>query len=166
MNNKFLVYKVDKKRVFGFVAAVLLPVLSGVLCGLIADFSRYGELTRPKGSPSPLVFTLVWSALYVLMGVASFLIWRDTERFTPKKPDISLIYYFITLAVAFLWPILFFNLNLRLVAALWLVILIGLTVLTTLKFMKINKTACYLMIPLLVWLLYAFYLNIGFLIAN
>ena len=166
MNNKFLVWKLDKKRVFGFAAAILLPVVSGILCGVITDFSVYGRLAHPKGAPSPIVFTLIWSALYVLMGAASFLIWRDTERFTPKKPDASLIYYLLTLAVAFLWPIIFFSLNLRLVAAVWLLLLIGLTVLTALKFMKINKTACYLMIPLFVWLLYSLYLNVGFLIVN
>jgi len=166
MSNKFLVWKLDKKRVFGFAAAVLLPVVSGILCGVITDFSAYGNLTRPKGAPAPVMFTLVWSVLYVLMGVASFLVWRDTERFSPKKPDKSLVYYIITLAVAFFWPILFFNLNLRLVAALWLVILIGLSALTALKFMKINKTACYLMVPLIVWLLYSLYLNVGFLVVN
>ena len=166
MSNKFLVWKIDKKRVFGFVAAVLLPVLSGILCGVITDFSAYAKLRHPLGSPAPVVFTLIWSTLYVLMGVASFLIWRDTERFTPKKPDASLIYYLITLAAAFFWPIIFFNFNLRLVAVIWLLMLIGLAVLTALKFMKINKTAGYLMVPLLVWLLYALYLNVGFLVVN
>ena len=166
MENKFLVYRVDKKRVFGFIAAVLLPIVFGILSGVLSDFSQYGKLTHPKGSPAPVMFTLVWSALYVFMGVASFLIWRDTEKYTPKKPDVSLIYYFIMLIVAFLWPILFFNLNMRLLAAVWLAILIAAAVVVTLKFLKINKTAGYLMIPLLVWLVYALYLNIGFIIVN
>ena len=165
-NTKFLVYKLDKKRAFGFIAAILLPVITGILTGVLADFSVFGKLRHPKGTPAPIVFTLMWSALYVLIGTASYLIWRDTEKYTPKKPDISLIYYFILLLAVFLWPILFFNLNLRLVAAVWMVMLIGLTAFVTLKFLKINKTAGYLMIPLLVWLLYSLYLNIGFLAVN
>ena len=166
MSNKFLVYKLDRKRVFGFIAAVLLPVVSGILSAVLTDFSGYGKLTHPKGAPAPVVFTLVWSALYVFMGAASFLIWRDTEKFAAKKPDVSLIYYFILLAAAFLWPILFFNLNMRLLAAAWLAVMIALAVTVMLKFLKINKTAGYMMIPLLVWLTYALYLNIGFLIVN
>ena len=166
MENTIVVYKFDKKRVFGFIAAILLPVLAGILSALITDFSSYSSLKQPALSPQPVMFTLVWSALYVLMGTASYLIWRDTEKFTPRKPDVSLIYYFILLIAAFLWPILFFNLGMRLLAAVWLAMIAGLAVLVTLKFFKINKLAAYLMIPLLAWLLFSLYLNIAFAVLN
>lgn len=166
MENTFIVYKFDKKRAFGFVAAMLLPILSGILSSILTDYSSYTKLEQPPLAPSPVVFILIWSALYVLMGAASYLIWRDTEKFTPKKPDASLTYYFILLIAAFLWPVLFFNLELRLLSAVWAAIVSGLAVLVTLKFFKINKLAAYLMIPLAAWLLFSLYLNIAFAVMN
>ena len=133
---------------------------------MLTDFSGYSKLTHPSLSPSPLIFTLVWSALYVFMGTASYLFWRDTQRFSQKKAEPGLVYYFITLIAAFIWPVLFFNLNLRLLAGAWLLLMIWLSSVTTVKFFKVNRTAGYLFIPMLAWLLFSLYLNVGFIIAN
>ncbi len=150
----------------GFIAAVLLPLLTGILSALLADFSSYDSLNMPPLSPMPIVFTLVWGVIYVLWGVSSFMIWRDTAKFTPGKLDTSLIYYFISILIAFLWPLFFFNMGMRLLSAAWLGILIAVTVIVAVKFYKTNKYAAYLHIPIILWLLFALYLNIGFVVLN
>ena len=166
MNNQFIVWKVDKKQVLGFVAAVLLPWLAGILGTVLTDFSAYSGLKMPLLAPAPVVFPIAWGAVYIFSGVSSFLIWRDTVKYTNNRLDKSLLYYLACVLMTFMWPFLFFNAGLRLLSAVWLAMLIAATVIVFLKFYKINKTAAYMLIPALLWMLFSLYLNIGFVILN
>jgi len=101
--------------------------------------------------------------LFILMGIASYIVslsHRDTEK---KK---ALFIYGLQLAVNFFWSIIFFNLGRYLLAFIWLLLLLVLIIITTLDFKKFSKTAAYLMIPYILWVIFAGYLNFGVYILN
>lgn len=118
-------------------------------------------VNKPPLSPPGWLFPVVWTILYVLMGIASYLV------LTSGKPDdIALKAYGIQLAVNFMWPILFFNLNLYLFSFIWLVALWLLVYQTIRLFWPASKTAGALMIPYLLWITFAGYLNLGIYFLN
>ena len=118
-------------------------------------------VNKPPLSPPGWLFPVVWTILYVLMGIASYLV------LTSGKPDdIALKAYGIQLAVNFMWPILFFNLNLYLFSFIWLVALWLLVYQTIRLFWSASKTAGALTIPYLLWITFAGYLNLGIYFLN
>ena len=118
-------------------------------------------VNKPPLSPPGWLFPVVWTILYVLMGIASYLV------LTSGKPDdIALKAYGIQLAVNFMWPILFFNLNLYLFSFIWLVALWLLVYQTIRLFWSASITAGALMIPYLLWITFAGYLNLGIYFLN
>ncbi len=124
--------------------------------------SVYEMLVKPPLSPPQVVFPIVWSVLYLAMAFAAYMV--NTEQCAEVGKAIKL--YFLQLAVNGVWSIIFFTLEMRFAAFLWLVLLIYLVVLTTKEFYKVNKAAAYLMLPYIIWLFYAAYLNLGFWLLN
>lgn len=122
---------------------------------------NFAMLQKPTFAPPGFLFPVVWTILYVLMGIASYLV------LTSGKPTgNALIVYGIQLVFNFFWSILFFNLGLCMFAFLWLVLLWLLILLTTVLFYQILKPAGYLMIPYLLWVTFAGYLNLGIYLLN
>lgn len=131
--------------------------LSSLLTRNTQDF--YNALIKPSFAPPSYVFGIVWTILYILIGIASFLVVKGgiensgvTEAFKA---------YIFNLVMLFLWPLVFFNLN-----NLWLSLLIIIIALFTavsvfFKFYSINKAAGYLYLPLVLWILFATILNIS-----
>lgn len=144
--------------------SVLLPLAVGGAAGLITRGSveRYADIAKPPLSPPGWLFPVVWTVLYILMGVAFYLVWQSDS---PSKPT-AFRFYFIQLAMNFVWPILFFNLGAYGFSFLWIVILWIFILLTTLTFYKADKRAGYLMLPYLLWVAFAAYLNLGVYILN
>ena len=118
-------------------------------------------LQKPTFAPPGFLFPVVWTILYVLMGIASYLVLTSG-----KLTGNALIVYGIQLVFNFFWSILFFNLGLCMFAFLWLVLLWLLILLTTVLFYQILKPAGYLMIPYLLWVTFAGYLNLGICLLN
>ena len=147
--------------------AVLIPeavgLLSSFVTGNIGD--AYGKYTKPPLSPPGIVFPIVWVILYALMGIASYIIATET-RVNKAKQQEALLFYGIQLAVNFIWPVIFFRFEAYWVAFVVILILLALVIITALKFRDINKTAFWLMIPYIIWLLFATYLNLGVAILN
>lgn len=122
---------------------------------------NFAMLQKPTFAPPGFLFPVVWTILNVLMGIASYLV------LTSGKPTgNALIVYGIQLVFNFFWSILFFNLGLCMFAFLWLVLLWLLILLTTVLFYQILKPAGYLMIPYLLWVTFAGYLNLGICLLN
>lgn len=136
---------------------LIFPQVIGFLSGLITNANKYNELQSPLPIPSA-VFPIVWSILYLLMGIANYIYVRDTNKVSRL--------YITQLLVNFLWSIFFFGLDLRLFALLWAIFLLYLVVLTTKEFYNANKISGLLMIPYVLWLMFAVYLNFGFWILN
>ncbi len=147
--------------------AILIPeavgLLSSFVTGNIGD--AYNNYTKPPLSPPGIVFPIVWAILYALMGIASYLVATEVKVQESKKQE-ALLFYGLQLAVNFIWPIIFFRFEAYWVAVVVIFILLVLVVITALKFKEINKTAFWLMIPYILWLMFATYLNIGVAVLN
>lgn len=145
-----------------YALSIIIPLaLGGIVGFLISGSMDYDMLNQPPLSPPSILFPIVWTILYVLMGV-SFGILRDKHL---NDSNVKLIYY-IQLIVNLLWPIAFFVLKWRLFAFIWILILDALVVLMIITFYKRNKTAALLQLPYLAWVLFASYLNLGVYILN
>lgn len=136
-----------------------IPLAVGGLSGFLirGSMESYRKLTKPPFSPAPIVFPVVWILLYLLMGYAAYLIVTDLSK--DKKE--ALILYGIQLAVNFFWPLIFFNLGCYLLSFFWLLLLLALVLLTVQRFRNINSLAAWLLLPYVLWLIFAAYLNFG-----
>lgn len=143
-----------------------IPLAVGGLSAWITRgaMEEFQALNQPPLSPPGWLFPVVWSVLFVLMGIASYLaLHAPAPEKTVRR---ALIFYGIQLGFNFLWSILFFNLGLYLVSFFWLILLWCLILLTTLQFSALNRRAAYLMLPYLLWVAFAGYLNLGIYILN
>lgn len=138
---------------------LLLPIISGSLIGLIVgNFDYFLILKKPPLAPPKILFPIIWSIIYILMGVSYYLYKR-------KNQNSSKIYYF-GLVVNLLWTIIFFIIKSNFLAMIWIILLDILIILTMKEFYKTDKISCYLFIPYLIWSLFATYLTIGIFILN
>ncbi len=145
--------------------AIGIPLLTGGLSALLTmgSMSSFEEVRKPPLSPPGWLFPVVWTILFILMGIASYLVFTAEEN-TLRLP--SLILYGVQLFFNFFWSIIFFNLEAYLFAFVWLLILWALILLTTLMFYRISKPAGILMLPYLLWVTFAGYLNFGIFLLN
>lgn len=141
-----------------FIVAILIPVLSGTLGGFLTapNLGWYALLNRPTLTPPSWVFAPVWTTLYLLMGIASYLIWQEKPS---KKRANALTLYFIQLGLNLSWSYFFFAQKLPPLALVVIFILWLAIILTIIKFYRLNKTAGYILIPYLIWVTFATYLN-------
>ncbi len=146
---------------------ILIPLIIGVFSGIISGNSieQFSKMNKPSLSPPGLLFPIVWTILYVLMGIASYLVLvsNNKNQNVLKK---ALKTYGIQLIFNFFWSIWFFNLNLYFFSFLWLIILWILISITILLFYKISKLSAYLLLPYILWVTFAGYLNLGIAILN
>lgn len=148
------------------IVCLAIPLAVGGLAALLSmsGMRAFDEIKKPALTPPGWVFPVVWTALYLMMGYASYL---ALESRRPKE-DIegALTVYACQLAVNFFWPILFFRLELWLFAFFWLVALWVMVIATLAYFRKLDKTAGALIIPYLLWVTFAGYLNFGVYLFN
>lgn len=147
------------KKKKALIVSILISVGVGALAGFFTRNSMevYENLIQPPLSPPSWVFPVVWTILYILMGMSAYLIYRSDSIYRNS----ALRIYAVQLIVNFFWTIIFFNLEMYLFAFLWLLLLLVLIILMIYSFSKINKTAAYLQIPYLLWVIFAGYLNFG-----
>ena len=148
-----------------YVGFSALALLVGGLSSVITQgqMEAFSALRQPPLSPPGWVFPVAWTILYLLMGVGMAIVWRksDGER---RRRAVTL--WGVQLAANFLWPLLFFLWQLRLLSLVWLVVLLILVANMTSEFEKTSVPAARLQIPYLLWLLFAAYLNLGVWILN
>lgn len=156
MKNKFLL----------LVECIALPLAVGILSSLLTrgSMQEYGMVTKPPLSPPAILFPIVWTILYVLMGVGSYLVLTSDGSKEEIKSALSV--YVWQLLVNFLWPTFFFNFGWYLFSFFWLVLLWILVLIMLIRFYRVSKVAAYINIPYLVWLTFAGYLNLGVYFLN
>lgn len=147
-------------KVKDLIKAIIIPLGLGFLTSLLIKTNLYDNIIKPTLSPAKIVFPIVWTILYILLGVSNCLINKNGKKEVP-----NLIYY-IGLGINLIWPFIFFNAKEYLIALIWLVILILFVILMMIEYFKIDKKAFYLQIPYILWLLFAFYLNYQVFILN
>ncbi len=157
---------VVKFNVKKLVISLLVPIITGSIAALITnkDMSIYKNINTPPFSPPMIVFPIVWSVLYILMGVSLYMIWTAQNSSLDKSG--AYIAFAVQLFLNFIWTPIFFSAKQYLIAAIVLVMMIIAVVIMIFKFKKIRPNAAYLQIPYLIWLLCAMYLNIGVYILN
>ena len=150
-----------------FVVALIIPLGTGILSAILTrgNMNLYEQVKTPPLSPPPILFPIVWTALYALMGVSSGLVYRDLAR-DGKNGRQGLLFYGLSLIFNFFWSIFFFNMRAYLFSFVWLLCLLALIVLTILRYRKVSAPAAYLQIPYALWVAFAGYLNIGIWLLN
>ena len=147
--------------------AIIIPEavggLSALVTGNIGD--AYKSYKQPPLSPPGIVFPIVWIILYALMGIASYLIVEESKGHEKAKSE-ALFFYGLQLAVNFIWPIIFFKFSAYWVAFIVILVLLALVIVTAIKFKNLYDVAFYLLIPYIIWLIFATYLNVGVAILN
>lgn len=148
------------------IFAVLIPLFVGALSALLSGggMKAFASMNQPPLSPPGWLFPVVWTVLYVLMGIASYLVF--TASAPPEQKRSALTLYGVQLFFNFLWSIIFFSLQQYLLAFFWLLALWLLIYLTLHEFLKINKTAGLLLLPYLLWVSFAGYLNFAIFLLN
>ncbi len=142
-----------------------IPLAVGGLATLLSGgMDTYQVMNQPPLSPPGWVFPLVWTALYIAMGEASYRVL--TSGADKGKIKNALIAYGIQLFLNFLWPLFFFGGQMYLTAFLLLIALWIAIFITTRQFSKIDETAGDLMLPYLLWVTFAGYLNLGVFLLN
>jgi len=150
----------DKVKIYA--KSILVPVLVGALVGIItSSFIDYNTLNQPPLSPPSILFPIVWTILYTLMGISYGIL----ESNSLVDSRINFIYY-LQLFVNALWSFFFFVFEWRLFSFFWILLLIALVIIMIIEFYRKNKIAGLLQIPYLLWLVFAAYLNFGVYLLN
>lgn len=145
-----------------YVKSILIPVFIGGIVGLIISGSiDYNSLQKPFLAPPSILFPIVWTILYILVGV-SYGILESKSLIEPKTKFI----YYLQLFVNATWSIIFFTLKWRLFAFIWIILLDLLVIIMIIEFYKKNKIAGLIQIPYLLWVLFASYLNLAVYLLN
>ena len=141
---------------------ILTPLIGGSIVGLIINKSiDYNYLVNPPLSPPSYLFPIVWSILYSLIGT-SYYIYRKNNN----DDSLTIKLYYIQLILNYLWSIIFFTLKLRTLAVIWIIVLAITIIYLMIRFYKEERTSFYLLIPYILWVLFATYLNIGIVVLN
>lgn len=152
--------KINYKTLIISIGLALAVGVAGTLLG--GDMSFFDTIKKPFFAPPKLAFPIVWTILYILMGISSYMIYESDN---PNKWE-ALKIYGTQLIVNSLWTLFFFRFKLYLFSFFWLILLLGLVIYMILKFDKIKKEAGYLQIPYIIWLLIAAALNLSIYFLN
>lgn len=145
-----------------YLKSILIPVIVGGVVGfLISNSMDYNSLIKPPFSPPRFLFPIIWTILYILMGV-SYGILKSNSLIDENSDFI----YYLQLFVNVLWPIFFFLLKWRLFSFFWIVFLVILIILWIINFYKKKRISGLLQIPYLLWSVFATYLTIAIYLLN
>lgn len=156
--NKIIEVIKQNSTLITFVAITLLIGFSGSLLGGNTDI--YETIKTPSYAPPGWLFPIVWTILFVLMGYSAYLVYNERDYSS------ALYMYFLQLAVNVLWNLFFFRLNWFGFSVVWLAVLIMCVIAMMYLFYLCSKKAGYLQIPYLLWVSFAFVLNLSIYYLN
>ena len=148
-----------KKR--DFIIAAAIPIFVGVLAALLTKdgMMAFDQMKQPPLTPPAWVFPVVWTILYAFMGIASYLVTVSGKD--SLAVDEALLFYGLQLIFNFLWTLVFFGFS-KYFPAFWVLTALWLLIFHTIRlFGPISKRAAYLMVPYLIWVTFAGYMNLG-----
>ncbi len=159
--------KETKRTILTFVIAIIIPLAIGGFSAFLTreNMKLYDEINSPPLSPPAFLFPVVWTILYVLMGISSAFIWLNRSE-GKDTADRGLLIYAASLFFNFVWSLVFFNFKAYLFAFVWLLVMLALIILTVINYKKVVPLAAYLQIPYVLWVAFAGYLNFGVWILN
>ena len=155
------------KKIKPYVISIAIALAVGGLSSLLTknNMEVYNNINRPALAPPMWLFPVVWSILFILMGISSAMVWvkRDENR---EEAFVALRVYALQLIVNFFWTIIFFNMQAYLFAFIWLLLLLVLIIIMIAQFKKICPKAAYLQIPYILWVAFAGYLTLMIYLLN
>ena len=145
---------------------IAIPLLVGAASGFLTGNSMdaFALLEKPPLSPPGILFPIIWTILYILMGIGSYLVLTSDAR--QEEIDHAITVYGLQLAFNFFWSVIFFRLESYLGAFLWLILLWISVLYTLLLFRRISPASARLLLPYLLWITFAGYLNLGVALLN
>lgn len=145
------------------IISILIPLAIGSISALLSgNMSSYSMLVKPALSPPGFVFPIVWTILYILMGISSYIVYSSNS---PNKSK-ALLLYSVQLFFNFCWSIIFFRMELYFFALIWIIALVLIIIIMIKQFHIVSPRAAYLQIPYLIWCIFAVYLNFAIFILN
>ncbi len=146
------------------IISILIPLAVGGLSAFVTrdGMEVYGSLNQPPLSPPGWLFPVVWTILFLLMGISSYLVYVSDH--SGKRTALTL--YGVQLVFNFLWSVWFFNLGAYEFAFFWLIFLWLLILAMIVQFYRVNRNAALLQLPYLIWVAFAGYLNAGVWLLN
>lgn len=146
-----------------FIIITLVTFLVGSFFSLFTmnNMDTFKELSKPINVPG-IIFPIVWSILYLLMSVSYYIVSESND----KNKDEAKVFYIVQLIINSLWSLIFFGFEAYLLSFIWIIILLIAVIVMIVNFYKVNKTAAYLQIPYVLWILFAGYLNLGIYLLN
>lgn len=160
---RFLMWAKLKTYAISILIALGVGGLSAFL--IRKNIYLYAFLRKPPLAPPAILFPIVWTLLYILMGTSSARVYLQKAAYPDDVFD-ALLNYAIQLILNFLWPVIFFNMHTFLFSFIWLVVLWTSILKMIFKFSRLDTTAAYLQIPYLLWVTYAGYLNFMIYLLN
>lgn len=155
----------DKYRNFiKLIISIIVPLIVGFTSGFLTDPTSewFLSLQGPFFQPPGWLISIVWTVLYILMGIALYFVWK--KGFSENKKPIAL--FSIQLAINFSWSFVFFTFQSLWGGLIVMLIMLFFVVWTAWEFYKVSKKAGYLFIPYIVWIFIAMSVNIAFIILN
>lgn len=157
----------NKNTTLKLIGTIALSEMAGIVGSVFTAPSIptwYTTLTRPELSPPNWVFAPVWTTLFALMGIAAFLVWN--KGLSQRSVRIALGMFIVQLVLNTLWSIIFFGMRnpgaaLVEITVLWLAILA-----TIITFAKVSRVAAWLLVPYILWVTFAGYLNYSIWVLN
>lgn len=155
-----------KSNVKLYIIALLIPLGVGLLSSLftMGNMNIYDNIVKPPLAPPGVLFPIVWTILYTLMGISSAMVYK--KRDILEQANNGLYLYAISLTFNFFWSIFFFNLQWFLFSFIWLIALLALIIGTIINYYKVCPLCGYLQIPYAIWVAFAGYLNIAIYLLN
>ena len=156
-----------KKEIKTYAISIAAALATGGLSALFTagNMDIYSAITKPALAPPSALFPIVWTLLYILMGVSSAMIYLQRSE-NPQAARNSLIAYAASLFLNFFWSIIFFNMQAFLFAFIWILLLWASILVTILQYRKISPLAAALQVPYLLWVTFAAYLNLAIYLLN
>ena len=157
--------ELNKSKIKPYAVSILLTLAVGGLSGFLTSMGMdsFDALTKPPLTPPSFLFPIVWTVLFILMGVGAARIFMTEPTAARNR---ALIVYVVQLAVNFFWSIIFFNLQAYGFAFFWLILLWVLILTMIYLFCKIDKPAALIQIPYAIWVTFAGYLNLMIWLMN
>ena len=153
-----------KNKLLTFILFLIVTFSASFIGGIVSIYYKdpwYSLLTKPSFNPPDWIFAPVWTTLYLMMTFSIWIFWHS------KRKEIQTVYiYFIHIVVNTTWTIVFFLLHNLVLAAVLLALLIIMIIVMICRFKSVNLISVYLMIPYLLWCLYALILNLSLINLN
>lgn len=153
------------KQLKPYLVSILIALAVGALGGIVTSngMPNYEQIIKPALTPPSIVFPIVWTILYILMGISAAMVWKQASS---KQRGFALIIYALQLVLNFLWSYLFFSMQAYFLSFVCLLVLWVLIVMMIWSFSRVDPRAARLQIPYLLWVTFAGYLNFAVWLLN